>query len=615
MAKRRNTPELNLTPELPEVRSSDFNLFYKPEVEPLPAGLETFAKSLDAFVNDGLVDAYVLNEKKKKKEGEAEAEKDFKSGKESSESDSEIKANKTSFFNLSNKGKLPKEANPYYLEKYQELGLNQKAELFKQKIAISYAEKKVSENPSPTAFQDFYKDELKLFIAENQLGSHDAIMLEKGFFSKTSAMKNQLFQTHVTSQMSRIGEEFDTNFINTFQGLLDKSLTMEDNGKNITKFFKSYDGILSNGTKQKLFFQSLTDYVDKTGDYEYAKQVLAKLPKHVKLGTDAIGNVKGLADDFQVLKDKIEDREDQQLTDNNTRTEANRKKEYLEAVDVADTYLTFSEAKQSDEYKNASNYKKNEIEKVYKNKTIGFNSQTSPEIKNGIIEKLGENDIEGAMKYLNDNRASVSANYYNETKELIKKHEISGDDGLLSTPSYTYFENEIIDIQKDYDRAFKQTGIKMDYNPFMKPQFKEDAIEWLADNPITETYSASQRKKDFRNFLRGEIEELKKQTSDKINKVVSNFSTNTIDASKEDLPSNKKTKDRKENKDEKKEIINNEDTDEGVNKKTKKVDSKIDITTLSTEDLNNRLEELKTMQKRKSVKDEIKRIEAELDKR
>ena len=33
MAKRRNTPELNLTPELPEVRSSDFNLFYKQEVE------------------------------------------------------------------------------------------------------------------------------------------------------------------------------------------------------------------------------------------------------------------------------------------------------------------------------------------------------------------------------------------------------------------------------------------------------------------------------------------------------------------------------------------------------------------------------------------------------
>ena len=32
MARKKTT--LNLTPELPEVRSTDFNLFYKPEVAP-----------------------------------------------------------------------------------------------------------------------------------------------------------------------------------------------------------------------------------------------------------------------------------------------------------------------------------------------------------------------------------------------------------------------------------------------------------------------------------------------------------------------------------------------------------------------------------------------------
>ena len=34
MAKKRTTPELNLTPELPEVVSRDFNLFFKPDPEP-----------------------------------------------------------------------------------------------------------------------------------------------------------------------------------------------------------------------------------------------------------------------------------------------------------------------------------------------------------------------------------------------------------------------------------------------------------------------------------------------------------------------------------------------------------------------------------------------------
>ena len=37
MAKEEHL-NLNLTPELPEVVSQDFNLFYKPEVAPVDAG-------------------------------------------------------------------------------------------------------------------------------------------------------------------------------------------------------------------------------------------------------------------------------------------------------------------------------------------------------------------------------------------------------------------------------------------------------------------------------------------------------------------------------------------------------------------------------------------------
>ena len=43
------TPELDLKPEAPEVLSRDFNLFYRPEAEPLPAGLKEFASALDSF--------------------------------------------------------------------------------------------------------------------------------------------------------------------------------------------------------------------------------------------------------------------------------------------------------------------------------------------------------------------------------------------------------------------------------------------------------------------------------------------------------------------------------------------------------------------------------------
>ena len=66
MAKRRTTPELNLQAELPQVLSTDFNLFYKPQAEPVPAGLENFTKSLDAFVNQGLTKKVLADEKKEK---------------------------------------------------------------------------------------------------------------------------------------------------------------------------------------------------------------------------------------------------------------------------------------------------------------------------------------------------------------------------------------------------------------------------------------------------------------------------------------------------------------------------------------------------------------------
>ena len=200
-------PRLDLTPELPEVRSEDYNLFYKPETTPLPSGLELFARSLDTFVNDGLIDAHVVTEKKKKKEGEAEAQKLW----------AETEENKKGFNTQVNSGKIPKEANPYFIDKYKELELNAKADIFKSTVFTEYANKKVADNPDPEAFQKFYKNELKLFIKDNQLGSFDAVELEKGFFKKTSAMKAEIFSQHVSRQMAKVGEQYKTNFQNRKQ--------------------------------------------------------------------------------------------------------------------------------------------------------------------------------------------------------------------------------------------------------------------------------------------------------------------------------------------------------------------------------------------------------------
>jgi len=54
MARRtRNIPDLNLEPEEAKVLSTAFNLFYRPQEEPLPAGIKEFTNSLTNFIEGG----------------------------------------------------------------------------------------------------------------------------------------------------------------------------------------------------------------------------------------------------------------------------------------------------------------------------------------------------------------------------------------------------------------------------------------------------------------------------------------------------------------------------------------------------------------------------------
>ena len=117
----RKTPDLNLQPEEQKVLSQDFNLFYVPQENPLPAGMKEFTASLDNFVNGGATKAVLGAEVKMKKSERAKALKDY----------NEMKGK---FRDAVKNGEIDKTANPYYLEKYKELTLNSFANEFTEKI-------------------------------------------------------------------------------------------------------------------------------------------------------------------------------------------------------------------------------------------------------------------------------------------------------------------------------------------------------------------------------------------------------------------------------------------------------------------------------------------------
>ena len=95
---------------------------------------------------------------------------------------------------------------------------------------------------------------------------------------------------------------------------------------------------------KKYLLESLKEYAETTSDLEFAERLLRDLPNHIKLGTDSLGNVKGLENDFDEIKEKIDDRILQKEKDNLTELKVANETETFEASNFANEFDTYSEA-------------------------------------------------------------------------------------------------------------------------------------------------------------------------------------------------------------------------------------------------------------------------------
>ena len=490
----RKKTELNLQAELPEVRSTDFNLFYRPEVAPRDKSIDIFTKSIDNFVNNAGT-AMVLNAEKKEKEvSEAEALKQFND-------------NRTGFNEAVKKGEIPKEANPYFQEKYKELTLNKKAKEFQERVYREYAEKNVLDNPDPNAFDKFYNDELKNFLSENNLGVFDALQLEKGFFSETSKTRNSLFNTHVNSQMSKIGEDYKNNFKESIQGKFDKNRSNEEIGADISAFVQdAVKNGLGKSSAQKYLLESLSDWSKTTGDLEFAERLLRDLPNHLNLsGLGALSNVKGLQNDLDALKENIDTRILQKEKDDNTKLQLQESNDKLEASDFANKYDTFSEAILDPEYQNFSNNKKAEIFKEFESREQGFDSQTDPRVEEDFYKLLEENKISEAKEFLRRNIPNMTSNDYSEFDTELKAFQFTKKDGLLASGYYKHWKNEIEAITKSTNKT-KYALSKI--SPLEHKKFEANMKVWLKDNPIENYEKPSDRKEAFEKYVKTEYDKV-----------------------------------------------------------------------------------------------------------
>jgi hypothetical protein len=292
----RNPIGLNLTPELPEVVSRDFNLFYTPQKEPEVAGLKEFTSALDNFVNNGGTKATLLAEQEEKTVNSVKAIQDHD-------------ANKLAFHDAIKEGKITPDANPYYLNKYKELTLKSYANEFSDLLDRQYVESDIANNIEEGSFDKWYKGVLTDFSKKKNISAFDALALEKSYFTETSKARNSLENEHRQTQLKVFNTKFDEMLVNNLYGSIDDkkkdilkgTATYKDLGDVFNAQFDGIRAVNPNVNTTDLFVRTMRAYVKQTRDYDFSFKLIDNLPSFIDGGTNSIANIGKV----KALKDEL----------------------------------------------------------------------------------------------------------------------------------------------------------------------------------------------------------------------------------------------------------------------------------------------------------------------
>ena len=471
---QRNPIELNLTPELPEVVSRDFNLFYTPQKEPEVAGLKEFTSALDNFVNNGGTKATLLAEQEQKTVNSVEAEKAYNE-------------NKLAFHDAIKEGKITPDANPYYLNKYKELTLKSYANEFSDLLDRQYVEADIVNNIEAGSFDTWYKGVLTDFAKKKNISAFDALALEKSFFTETSKARNSLENEHRQSQLKVFNTKFDEMLVNNLYGSIDDkkkdilkgTATYKDLGDVFKAQFDDIRAVNPNVNTTDLFVRTMRAYVKQTRDYDFYFKLIDNLPAFIDGGTNTIANigkVKALKDE---LINELQTKKLQKVNIDNAVFDADKVAKFHSFYNdleekkksnpnfLADEYLSINRDSLNAEERKAYDT----FGEVY---ASGFKGgkESNPIIKGKIYDLVRDGDIDSL----------------NRARELVHNSFLNKN---LTLQDHTMFMTTVIPNEQ---KGVHKTG-------FSNPEF-QDYMK-LLDGQISGTGSLQDKKRalEIKNFI------------------------------------------------------------------------------------------------------------------
>lgn len=478
----KKRPTLNLKPEESLVLSTDFNLFYKPEEEPEVSGMKEFTNSLKSFVDGALTKGDIAGEYKEKEVNYAQAKQDYE-------------LNKGKFREAVKNGDIDVTGNPYYLEHYKELTLNEWSNQFAEKLQDAYENKGVLEDTRDGAFDTFYKSEMEKFVKENNLSFFTPLELEKGFFSKTSSNRQIIENNHRQKQASLIKGKFDEKVINNTYGVIAKYKTMAQDttipfdkildglADELNVSISAIEGVSGDGTQTiDNIFKGIEGFIGSTKDFDFAKKIIAQLPAKLLAGNNSIENIGRIKKKTNDLMGLIIANEEASLKSENSLAEAKEKAEIIKTHQYLDNQEDNPDFDIM-EWRNAPERTNTEIstsDKWIKMQEFDGGSSSNPLIQAQVYEQLTLGNYEEAEKIAEDgffNKQFTKSDLAYLRSTTIPNYQNHKDKPIFNHPRYVEIMNAIkTTIQTTSKGGDRMQGVKA------QAWVEETMLEWYAEN-------------------------------------------------------------------------------------------------------------------------------------
>ena len=478
----KKRPTLNLKPEESLVLSTDFNLFYKPEEEPEVSGMKEFTNSLKSFVDGALTKGDIAGEYKEKEVNYAQAKQDYE-------------LNKGKFREAVKNGDIDVTGNPYYLEHYKELTLNEWSNQFAEKLQDAYENKGVLEDTRDGAFDTFYKSEMEKFVKENQLSFFTPLELEKGFFSKTSSNRQIIENNHRQKQTSLIKGKFDEKVINNTYGVIAKYKTMAQDtsipfdkildglADELNVSISAIEGVSGDGTQTiDNIFKGIEGFIGSTKDFDFAKKIIAQLPAKLLAGNNSIENIGRIKKKTNDLMGLIIANEEASLKSENGLAKAKETAEIIKTHKYLDNQEDNPDFDIM-EWRNAPERTNTEIstsDKWIKMQEFDGGSSSNPLIQAQVYEQLTLGNYEEAEKIAEDgffNKQFTKSDLAYLRSTTIPNYQNHKDKPIFNHPRYVEIMNAIkTTIQTTSKGGDRMQGVKA------QAWVEETMLEWYAEN-------------------------------------------------------------------------------------------------------------------------------------